>query len=191
MKKILSVLILSLLFVVPSLAQWTSGYPTMVRSNSGLVITMEALLDSSTTSGYDSLATTSSLGWVDISDFDASNEFVTLFWDVDLIETGPGDTSGVLIDLWGSPTPSWTDAVLITQLVDTSGGSATGADVYVSTVSIVPTYVSSALGNIRPQYITVVIENRSKTGDLHTFDDSLTVSAVLRFPLKDAKITDE
>ncbi len=190
MKKIFAVLMLSLLFAVPSLAQFDSGYPQLVRSNGYLEIRIEAMLDSAS-SGYDSIATTTLIGWVDISDFDNPLQHAQLFWDVDLIETGPGDTSGVLIEVWGSETASWTDAVSITQIVDTSGASAGTADYYVSTTSIVPTYVASTLSNKRPKYITIVFENRSKTGNLHTFDDSLDVSAVFRLPVKEAKIQDE
>ena len=192
MKKFLLTTFLVLaLFAINLQAQWDSGYPIMERGNSTFLIKMELTLDSTASSATapDSLAT----GWYDISDFDASLEYATLFWDVDLDgdQDSGTDTSGVLIDLWGSESPSWTDAVLISALVDTSGAAASSADYYVTTVSIVPTYVASAFSNKRPTYINIVLENQSKTGNLHTFDDSLGVSAVFKLPIKDAGVVNE
>ena len=154
-------------------AQFDSGYPTLVRGNSGLEILIEATMD--TTSGsYDSLATE----WIDISDFDATLEYAQLYslFDAD----GHQDTVSVLIDLYGNESPSWTGAVSITQILDT-------------TISSSATYTASTLSNKRPKYISLVLENKPTTdgGANKNADDSVDVHAVFRLPQKDAKITDE
>lgn len=173
MKKILfSLFLIVTCFVIQVQGQFDSGYPILVRGNSGLEVQIEAILDStlSSTTAPESLAT----GWIDISDFDASTEYVQLWslFDAD----GTADTSSVLIDIWGNETASWTGAVSIIQLLDTTTSNSAA-------------YTASTLSNKRPKYVNIVFENKPTSGD--NADDSVDVHAVIRFPLKDAKVTDE
>lgn len=179
MKKFLLTTFLVLaLFAINLQAQNTSGYPSWVRGNSGVEMRMDFMLDS-TASSYDSIAT----GWQDISDYDATNEYIQLFYKITRGTTGAGDTTAVLCDVWGNESASWTNAVNIVQLVDTA--------TFVIATTLAATYSASQWSNKRPKYINIVWENQSLTGNLHGIDDSVSVSAVLRFPLKDAKIDSE
>jgi len=172
MKKILLTLFLTFCMVVGIYGQFDSGYPSLVRGNSGLEILIEATMD--TTSGdNDSLVTE----WYDISDFDGTLEYTQLY---SLIEAdGTDDTVSVLIDLYGNESPSWTGAVSITQILDTTTSSSA-------------TYTASTLSNKRPKYISLVLENKPMTeGANLNADDSVDVHVVFRLPIKDAKIIDE
>ena len=104
-----------------------------------------------------------------------------LYYDIDV--NAVGDTSAVLCDVWGNEEASWTGAVSIVQLVDTA--------TFVTTTTLVATYAASQWSNKRPKYINVVWENQSIAGTLAGIDDSVSVSATLKFPLKDAVVQPE
>lgn len=175
MKKALLTLVLSLVYVGMTLAQFDSGYPILVRGDSRLEIQIEATLDTTagSTTNPDSIAT----GWIDISDFDATNEYTQLYYKVTTGGALATDSAWVLMDVFGNESASWTGAVNITQILDTTNSETAG-------------YNASTLSNKRPKFINIVIEQESTVSGGGA-DDSVDVSAVFRFPIKDSKVRSE
>ena len=170
MKKILFVALISLLFTVEIFSQFDSGYPKYQRSNSEARFLIEATMGAAAT---DSLVT----GWQDISDFDATNEYWQVYTKLTTNGALATDTGYVSIDVYGNESASWTGAVNIGQIVDT-------------TSSETAFYTASTLSNKRPTYVNFVIENVSNVSGGNN-DDSLDVSVVIKIPIKDAKVADE
>ena len=135
MKKILLATILSLVMVGTGICQFDSGYPILSRGNDGLEVRIEATMDAST---YDSLTT----GWIDISDFDATTEFIQLYY-IMTSNAVEEDTTWLLVDVYGNESASFTGAVNLTQLVDTTNSETA-------------TYVASVLSNKRPRFFNFI-----------------------------------
>ena len=169
MKKILFTLVLTLALVGMSFAQFDSGYPKLVRGDTGYEIQVEATLDTtaSSTTNPDSIST----GWYDISDFDDPLEYVQLYYKVTSGGALATDTAFYFMNIYGNETKSFTNAVNIAQIVDTTN-------------SEVAAYVASTLSNKRPKYINWVIRQKSTVSG-GTADDSVDVIARLRFPIKE------
>lgn len=170
MKKILFASLLIVVLSFTAFGQFDSGFPKYQRSNSEARFLIEATMGAAAT---DSLAT----GWQDISDFDATLEYWQAYVNFSTGGALATDTGYVSIDVYGNESASWTGAVNIGQLVDTTGTE--GAS-----------YTASAMSNKRPTYVNFVIENVSNVSGGNV-DDSLDVSAVIKIPIKDAKVADE
>lgn len=167
MKKILFTLALTLVIAVSTFAQFDTGYPKLVRGNWGLEIQVEATMDGSS---YDSLTT----GWVDISDFDDALEYAQIYYLMTDDGSGAADTSWLLIDAYGNEAASWTGAVNLGQLVDTTDSQSA-------------VYVASTISNKRPKYINFIFEQATTVAG-GNLDDSIDCKLRFRFPIKDAGV---
>lgn len=170
MKKILFAMILSLVMVGTSLSQFDSGYPILARGNSGLEIKVEGTMDAST---YDTLTT----DWVDISDFDNTTQYVQIYVNTNSGGALATDTAWVFVNAVGNEVASSTGQAELGQVVDTTNSET-------------PFYTATTISNKRPRFIKFVF-GAASTVSGGNVDDSVDVSAVIRFPLKDAKVRDE
>ena len=168
MKKILFTLVLTMLVAVSTFAQHDTGSPKWVRADNGAEMRIDGTMNGTT---YDTLAT----GWIDMSDYDATNEYIQIYYQMtgDANPSGLADTTWLYVNAVGNELPSFTGAVTLAQLVDTTN-SETAA------------YVASTISNLRPKYINFIFGAASTVsgGDV---DDSVDIKAVVRFPIKDAK----
>lgn len=171
MKKLLfSALLISLLFVSENFCQFDSGYPKFVRGNWGAEVLVEGTLNATT---YDTLTT----DWIDISDFDASNEYIQFYVNTNSGGALATDTAWIYINAVGNEAASTTGQAELGQVVDTTNSET-------------PFYTASTISNKRPRYIKFVIAAASTVSGGNV-DDSVDVSAVIKLPLKDSGVDGE
>ena len=171
MKKLFfSTLLISLLFVCEIFCQFDSGYPKFVRGNWGAEVLVEGTMNATT---YDTLTT----DWIDISDFDATTEYIQFYVNMSSDGAIATDTSWIFVNAVGNESASSTGQVELGQIVDTTNSETAF-------------YTASTISNKRPRYIKFVF-GAASTVSGGNVDDSVGVSAVIKFPLKDAGVDSE